>query len=153
MRAIAVRVFGPSAARAARLGELPHEALSWGYPPWANNSSCSGTRLGGRSDSASRGLSRPGIEVGENFVDDIPVFDIGNETHRTATPRTGLDINTKHPTESLSPRHRRAPFGWWWRLMLVHWTLATCVPRLAGVTRARYFLLGANTHQGITGSS
>ena len=44
-----------------------------------------------------RGGSWLGIEVGENLVDDVLVFDTGDAAHCPSTVRTGLDIDTKHP--------------------------------------------------------
>jgi len=37
--------------------------------------------------------------VGENLVDDIVVFDTGDELHRPATAGIGLDIDAEHPLE------------------------------------------------------
>ncbi len=64
---------------------------------------------------------------------------------RPAAGRAGLDVDPEHPLEALRPRHRGTAFGWRRLLRIRGCTCRPPLPRLAGVTRARYLLLGPNT--------
>ena len=73
--------------------------------------------------------------MGEDLLDDICILDARDGPHCTAAGRAALDVDPENPLQALRPGHRGAAFRCR-RLLRI---------RLAGVTRARYLLLGANT--------
>jgi len=68
------------------------------------------------------------VEVGENRFNELPVFESGDDSYRTATAGSGLDTDTEQPLDSLGPSHCSTPFGRCWFLRIVHRTLNTSAP-------------------------
>ena len=85
-------------------------------------------------------------EVGEDLLDHLRVFDAGDDLDAAAASLTGLDVDVEYPLQAqrlkLMAARRSAGVvssGTSDALALLP------LPRLAGVTRARCALLGANT--------
>ena len=84
--------------------------------------------------------------MSEYLLDDVGVLNAGDDPHRTAAGRTGLDVDPEHPLEALRLRliAARRSAG----VRSSGSAIVVCgppFPRLPGVTRARYLLFGANT--------
>ena len=57
------------------------------------------------------GLSHLRIQVCEDLIDDVGILDAGDDPHRPAAGRAGLDVDPEHPLEALRPGHRGTAFG------------------------------------------
>ena len=109
------------------------------------------TRLGRRLTGRPPGSFRRGtfpIAVGENLLDHHRLFDAGNDPDHPATGSAALDVDAKYALQALRLKlieaRRSAGVGASESPLEGRWLP---LPRLAGVTCARYRLWGTNTPQ------
>jgi len=55
--------------------------------------------------------SRFRVEVGEDLLDHHRILDAGDDAHRPAAGRAGLDVDLEHALEALCPSHRSPALG------------------------------------------
>jgi len=86
------------------------------------------------------------IQVGEDLLDDARILNARDDALPAAAGRTGLDVDPENPLEALRLRliaARRSAGALSSGSAVV--ARRPPLPRLAGVTRARYLLFGAKT--------